>query len=388
MIMQVVVAEHDKRLAKSERCGASQLNQHDHWREEAELKEASDTKSPWQHFQACMSRMIPGVETKAHASSPKQAPGSFSPLSKPAVVQQSQARRQLPKRANTHQDHSSNRILGWVNRLERINANPDNPSSSCQQHHDHSTTNCNIPSATRISIKSLAPAVVAAVGVPIDGVNNSKEGDQDDVCFKTAQLATEFLLMLFAATLLIIAAIVILSKKIPAFMESYEIVPKVLFFLCLFVAVYSFARWIIVKIRSNFHLMNCYHRCKRPSSAGRQTVRLQREKPLASEDHPDDAAPSGGEQTMRESDLQQRPPLSEPEDHQRGTGSSGPSGAATGAGAAAQDGGRPQRQPLARFGHAHSCPPPTRQLAFDSPNLTPHGDDTIAEESERSFASA
>ena len=81
--------------------------------------------------------------------------------------------------------------------------------------------------------------------------------DSADLCLTTAKLITELLLMLFAATLLLIVVIVLLSRNIPAFMESYDIVPKILFFLCVFVASYSFLRWLIEKV---------YRKCDRNKS--------------------------------------------------------------------------------------------------------------------------
>lgn len=63
-----------------------------------------------------------------------------------------------------------------------------------------------------------------------------------------AQLITEILVIMFAAGLLILVVIVILSSKIPDIMDSYEIIPKTLFFLCIVVAIFSFCRWLIMKL--------------------------------------------------------------------------------------------------------------------------------------------
>lgn len=84
---------------------------------------------------------------------------------------------------------------------------------------------------------------------PSAEVVNNIQATDEDTCFKAAQLITETLLMLFAASLLVIAVIVIFSRKTPAFMDSFEQVPKFLFILCCFTAICSFLSWIYSRCR-------------------------------------------------------------------------------------------------------------------------------------------
>lgn len=130
------------------------------------------------------------------------------------------------------------KILDWVYRFEKINASTDERHSS---------------GATGALLGEEIGAAVLLTSQLASGVTKvtpPEAPEQDpDLCFKAAQLITELLLILFAASLLIVAAIVIVSKRTPAIMESYEIVPKFLFFLCVFVASFSALRWIISKIR-------------------------------------------------------------------------------------------------------------------------------------------
>lgn len=74
----------------------------------------------------------------------------------------------------------------------------------------------------------------------------------EDTCLKFSQLVTEIILIVFAASLLLIAATVILSKEIPSIMESYDIVPKTLFILCIIVATCSLMSWIYSKVQNQF----------------------------------------------------------------------------------------------------------------------------------------
>lgn len=125
----------------------------------------------------------------------------------------------------------SRKISTWVNKLERINSNPGE--------HVSSTTHP----------KSMYLHTQTDDNGSVDGKLGSVKDELDDatLCFKTIQLGTEFCLMLFASSLLIIAVIVILSKKVPAFMETYEIFPKFLFILCVIVAIWSFSSWLWAK---------------------------------------------------------------------------------------------------------------------------------------------
>lgn len=87
------------------------------------------------------------------------------------------------------------------------------------------------------------------------GVNKAFTDGQDfeDPCLKISQVVTEVILIVFAASLLLLAATIILSKEIPTLMHSYDIVPKTLFFLCIIVAACSLMSWIYTKVLSRFH---------------------------------------------------------------------------------------------------------------------------------------
>lgn len=87
--------------------------------------------------------------------------------------------------------------------------------------------------------------------------NELSTGDQnlenpEGACLKFLQIVTEIILIVFAASLLLIAATVILSKEIPIMMESYDIVPKTLFVLCVIVATCSLVSWIYSKVQNQF----------------------------------------------------------------------------------------------------------------------------------------
>lgn len=75
----------------------------------------------------------------------------------------------------------------------------------------------------------------------------------EDTCLKTSQLVTEIILIVFAASLLLLAATIIMSKEIPALMDSYDIVPKTLFILCIIVATCSLINWVYAKVQSQLH---------------------------------------------------------------------------------------------------------------------------------------
>lgn len=124
-------------------------------------------------------------------------------------------------------DKPREQILHWVQRLERVNASLDSDEPE-------------------VAVDSGKGACQPT------GLTSSRNVDPDELCFKTAQLITELLLILFAACLLLVAAIVVFSKKIPSIMESYEVIPKGLFFMCIIVAVYSFFRWFAFKLHAKF----------------------------------------------------------------------------------------------------------------------------------------
>lgn len=236
----------------------------------------------------------------------------------PVSANNNNHRRPSQQTSSTQQQHHSpGRILDWVNRLERINANLDD-------HGDHCFAN--------------------------DQLVKNNQADESDLCFKTAQLATEFFLMLFAASLLIIVAIVIFSKKIPEFMESYEIVPKFLFFLCVFVALYSFSRWLMVKSKDWI---------KGSSSQGISEILVENRRILASKDGQKRAH-------LNDTDCQQQqlPLLTDTEAH--------------------YDQDKVDQDKFKRFNVSIKTCPPLRQVAFDPSHLL---NETDEEEVDRSIAS-
>lgn len=84
---------------------------------------------------------------------------------------------------------------------------------------------------------------------PLRDILRQKEANEISLvessrCFRLAQLITELLLVAFAASLLVVAVIVITSKRAPAMMQSYEIVPKSLFLLIIVMAIFSLCGWI------------------------------------------------------------------------------------------------------------------------------------------------
>lgn len=68
-------------------------------------------------------------------------------------------------------------------------------------------------------------------------------------CFRFAQLTTELLLIIFAVSLLVVAGIVIVSRRTPALMQSYEVVPEFLFFLIIITAILSLCNWMWERAR-------------------------------------------------------------------------------------------------------------------------------------------
>lgn len=136
------------------------------------------------------------------------------------------------------------RLSIWVHKLEKINTNLDDSRRGLQDGASRQATYQN--SATNVA----------------------DEGEE--LCFKISSLITELVLILFAACLLLIASLVILSKKVPSFMESYEIVPMVLFVLCIALAAFSFVRWMTAKGLNLFqrHKLQQSIRCSlEPTSA-------------------------------------------------------------------------------------------------------------------------
>ena len=176
------------------------------------------------------------VTVTVHPERGQLAPGSSERLRAQVIMRTATPDKQhQANQANHHHHHHlrhlpARLLIGdWVNKLEKINANLDDEATSV---------------AARASV-----AAPAGTGSNLNDAKADDDLDEGELCFKAAQLLTEFCLMLFAARLLTIAVIVIFSKKIPLFMESYEIVPKFLCFLCLFVASYSLCRWLVIKMR-------------------------------------------------------------------------------------------------------------------------------------------
>lgn len=138
------------------------------------------------------------------------------------------------------------RLTQLVHTIEKINSNLD----------DHSDSSSGRAHGTGVGIaRTNGKELIESSS---DDENNTKSNETEtisvdkELCFKVSQLVTELLLMLFAASLLCIAAVVILSRKTPTIMESYDIVPKILFFLCVIVASISFLRWLMTKFKSIF----------------------------------------------------------------------------------------------------------------------------------------
>lgn len=138
---------------------------------------------------------------------------------------------------------SRRKIVAWLNQLERINTNGKLTSTS--------TPTQVVPLSLLASIASSSSTTAANTIVPVGTLAEPEvaRNPPAELCFRAAQLLTELLLMLFAGSLLLIAAIVLASPRVPPFMAThYELLPKILFFLCLFVAAYSLVRWLSLKI--------------------------------------------------------------------------------------------------------------------------------------------
>lgn len=139
-------------------------------------------------------------------------------------------------------NHTVGRLTQLVQTIERINSNTPSDVQELGVSHDSAQTN----------IKGQTRDLEAGENEETKENKDAIIIEDKELCFKLSQLVTELLLMLFAASLLCIATVVILSRKTPAFMESYEIVPETLFFLCIFVATASFLRWLMKKFKSIF----------------------------------------------------------------------------------------------------------------------------------------
>lgn len=176
--------------------------------------------------------------------------------------------RPLAEQFRAHQHPG--RIVEWVTKLERFNANleanaPAQAQTTSGHHHQdqhqrlqHQEGRAGRGSSlARGDLERQKDAAGQRAGssstlVAADRLATSRPArpglDERDLCLRASQLVTELLLMMFAASLLVIATIVVFSRRVPQFMESYEIVPKFLFFLCVFAAVYSFTCWLAGRI--------------------------------------------------------------------------------------------------------------------------------------------
>lgn len=143
--------------------------------------------------------------------------------------------------------HQAGRLSIWVHKLEKINTNPSD-------------------SENRYNGRDGQTKQTAITGPIADG---------EKLCFKVSSLITELLLILFAVCLLLIALVVIISKKVPSFMESYEIVPMVLFILCIALAAFSFVRWLASKITRQ---IPCCLRSRSQLSTRQQQPQKQQQK--------------------------------------------------------------------------------------------------------------
>lgn len=142
-------------------------------------------------------------------------------------------------RANHH-----GRLTQLVHTIEKINSNLD----------DHRNSSSSVTHETGVGSAQTNDKKLLGDSLADESNDKSNETiiEDKELCFKVSQLVTELLLMLFAASLLSIAAVVILSRKTPAIMESYDVVPKALFFICVIVASVSFFRWLVTKFKSIF----------------------------------------------------------------------------------------------------------------------------------------
>lgn len=152
----------------------------------------------------------------------------------------------------SQEPQAPNKILLWMQQLEKINANQPDEFGARKNEVNRA--------ASYVAANGTGPPKTTTTTHHTDGTQaefklsgcqpSAQVGVNNDLCFKAAQLTTEFVLMLFAASLLFVAALVILSKRTPALMESFEIVPKILFILCVIVATCSFSNWIITRVKS------------------------------------------------------------------------------------------------------------------------------------------
>lgn len=142
-----------------------------------------------------------------------------------------------------------NKLVAWVNRLERINTNLDPATKANATANNERTVTGALSTIASSSSTAAAHTIVSLGG---GGLLKPEVEAKNDLCFRSAQLVTELCLMLFAASLLLVAVIVLMSRRVPHFMAHYELVPKLLFFMCLFAAFYSFARWLSLNIYAQF----------------------------------------------------------------------------------------------------------------------------------------
>lgn len=72
---------------------------------------------------------------------------------------------------------------------------------------------------------------------------------QAEFWFNVARIVTEVLIISFAVILLILVFMIIFNIRYCAIEEFYEIIPKILFVLCVIVAVFSFFKWVFISLQ-------------------------------------------------------------------------------------------------------------------------------------------
>jgi hypothetical protein len=200
----------------------------------------------------------PPLVPQAHRTGSSPAAAAATTITKPTSIT-APLEQHIARRSSSR----PNLIVNWVHRLEKINATLDehpregqSTSPGLGQRASRATTSSCVGAKTQAPpIQHRHHVVTIIGGNQAEGgrpANDEDEEEEGELCFKGAQLVTELLLMLFAASLLLVAAIVALSNQVPDFMKSYEIVPTILFFLCVIVASYSFLRWLVVKLAQRF----------------------------------------------------------------------------------------------------------------------------------------
>ena len=66
-------------------------------------------------------------------------------------------------------------------------------------------------------------------------------------CLRLSQLVTKIALIVFAVYLLLVAVLVVFSREVPHFMQRFELLPEVLFVLCVATATFALIKWLVRK---------------------------------------------------------------------------------------------------------------------------------------------